>query len=94
MQHARGIANATGVHRPVADLWLDRGGVTSVTVLHQERAPVADRLLATRALLPVPGLPMADDSGPMAMGAMQDWQNHALTRVAWGWLCVLYTPRA
>src|SRR5438094_690934 len=28
MQHARRIANATGVHRHVDDLLLDRGGVT------------------------------------------------------------------
>ena len=82
MEHACGIPNATGVHRHVDDLLLDRGGVTSVAVLQQKRAPVADRLLATIALLTLPGLPMADDSGPLAMGAMQDLHNHAITRVA------------
>ena len=70
MQNARGIPNATGVHRHVDDLLLDLGGVTGVAVLQQESAPVADRLLATRALLALAGLPMADDIGPLAMGAM------------------------
>jgi hypothetical protein len=94
MQHARSIPNATGVHRHVDDLLLDRGGVTSVAVLQQESAPVAYRLLATIALLALAGLPMSNDIGPLAMGAMQDLQNHAITRVAWGLLCVLHTPRA
>jgi hypothetical protein len=49
--------------------------------------------LATIALLALPGLPMADDIGPLAVRAMQDLHNHAITRVAWGLLCVSYTPR-
>ena len=93
MEHARRIANATGVHRHVDDLLLDLGGVTGVAVLQQERAPVAYRLLTTRALLTLAGFPMADDIGPLAVGAMQDLHNHAITRVAWGLLCVSYTPR-
>ena len=94
MEHARGIPNATGVHRHVDDLLLDLGEMTSVAVLHQERAPVAYRLLATIALLALAGLPMSDDIGPLAVGAMQDLHNHTITRVAWGLLCVSYTPRA
>ena len=70
MQHARGIPNATGVHRHVDDLLLDGGGVPGVAVIQQERAPVAYRLLATIALLALAGLPMADDVGPLAVGAM------------------------
>ena len=94
MEHACGIPNATGVHRHVDDLLLDRGGVTGVAVLQEERAPVAYRLLATIALLALAGLPMADDIGPLAVGAMEDLQNHAITRLAWGLLWVSYTPRA
>src|SRR5262249_19886570 len=93
MEHTRGIPNATGVHRHVDDLLLDCGGVTGVAVIHQERAPVAYRLLTTIALLALAGLPMADDIGPLAVGAMQALHNHAITRVAWGLLCVSYTPR-
>jgi len=86
MQHASGIPNATGVHRHVDDLLLDLGGVTSVAVIQQESAPVAYRLLARIALLTLPGLPMSDDIGPLAIGAMQDLHNHAITRLAWGLL--------
>src|SRR3989442_15676234 len=93
MQHASGIPNATGVHRHVDDLLLDLGGVTGVAVIHQESAPVAYRLLATRALLALAGLPMAGDIGPLAVGAMQDVHNPAITRSAWRLLCVSYTPR-
>ena len=81
MQHARGIPNATGIHRHVDDLLLDLGGMTGVAVLHQERAPVAYRLLATRALLALAGLPMADDIGPLAVWAMQDVHGHDVTRL-------------
>jgi hypothetical protein len=45
-------------------------------------------------LLALAGLPMADDIGPLAVGAMQDVHNHAITRLAWGLLWVSYTPRA
>ena len=76
MQHASGIPNATGVHRHVDDLLLDRGGVTSIAVIQQESAPVAYRLLATIALLALASLPMSDDIGPLAVGAMQDLHNH------------------
>src|SRR5499426_2229294 len=88
MQHASGIPNATGVHRHVDDLLLDCGGVTGVAVIQQESAPVAYRLLATIALLALAGLSMSDDIGPLAVGAMQDLHNHAITRVAWRLLCV------
>jgi hypothetical protein len=93
MQHARGIPNATGVHRHVDDLLLDLGGVTGVAVIQEESAPVAYRLLATIALLALAGLTISDDIGPLAVGAMQDLHNHAITRLAWGLLCVSYTPR-
>src|SRR5215475_12293975 len=64
-----------------------------VPVFQQASAPVAYRLLATIALLALASLPMADDIGPLAVGAMQDLHNHAITRLAWGLLCVSYTPR-
>jgi len=93
LRHLR-IPHATGVHPHVDDLLLNCGGVTSVAVLQEESAPVAYRLLAIRALLALAGLPMADDIGPLAVRAMQDLHNHAITRLAWGLLCVSYTPRA
>ena len=39
MQHARGIPNATGVHRHVDDLLLDGGGVTGVAVSDRKVRP-------------------------------------------------------
>ena len=78
MQHARGIPNATGVHRHVDDLLLDLGGVAGVAVIHHERAPVAYRLLTIIALLALAGLVMSDDIGPLAVRAMQDLHNHAI----------------
>ena len=81
MQHARGIPNATGVHRHVDDLLLDRGGVTGVAIIQQERAPVAYRLLATIALLALAGLAMSDDIRPLTVGAMQDLHDHDVTRL-------------
>src|SRR5262245_30087584 len=47
MEHARGIPNATGIHRHVDDLLLSLGGVTGIAVIQQESASVAYRLLAT-----------------------------------------------
>ena len=81
MQHARGIPNATGVHRHVDDLLLELGGVTGVTVIHQESAPVAYRLLATIALLALASRAMSDDIGPVAVRAMQDLHDHDVTRL-------------
>ena len=93
MQHARRIANATGVHRHVDDLLFDLGGVTGVAVIQEESASVAYRLLATVALLALAGLTMADDIGPLAVGAVQDLHDHAITRLGWGLLWLSYTPR-
>ena len=50
MQHARGIPNATGVHRHVDDLLLDLGEVTGVAVIQEERAPVAYRTLGNNSV--------------------------------------------
>src|SRR5262245_66474571 len=81
MEHARGIPNATGVHRHVDDLLLDLGGVTGIAVIQQKSAPVAYCLLATIALLALAGLPIADDIGPLTVGAMQDLHDHDVTRL-------------
>ena len=81
MQHARGIPNATGVHRHVDDLLLDLGGVTGVRVLQQEGAPFACVFLAAVALLPLARLAMSDDIRPLTVGAMQDLHDHDVTRL-------------
>ena len=83
MENASGIANVTGVHRHVDDLLLDLGAVTGVAVIQQEGASVAQRLLATVALLALAGLTVSDDIGALAVWAMQDLHDHGVTR--WGW---------
>ena len=80
MQHARGIPNATGVHRHVDDLLFDPGGVTGVRVMQQKSAPFACVFLAAIALLPLARRAMADDIGPLAVRAMQDLHDHDVTR--------------
>ena len=82
MQHARGIPNATGVHRHVDDLLLDLGGVTGVAVIQQEGAPFAGVFLAAVALLPLARRAMSDDSRSLTVGAMQDLHDHDVTRLA------------
>ena len=70
MQHARGIPNATGVHRHVDDLLLDLGGVTGVRVIQQKSAPFTGVFLAAIALLPLARRAMSDDIGTLAVRAM------------------------
>ena len=80
MEYARGIPNATGVHRHVDDLLLDLGGVTGVRVIQQEGAPFAGVFLAAVALLPLARLAMSDDIRSLTVGAMQDLHDHDVTR--------------
>ena len=81
MQHARGIPNATSVHRHVDDLAFDLGGVTGVAVLQQKSAPFACVFLAAIALFPLARRAMSDDIGTLAVRAMQDLHDHDVTRL-------------
>jgi hypothetical protein len=93
MQHARSIPNATGVHRHVDDLLLDRGGVTSVGVIQKEGASLTHSLLAAVALLALARCAMSNDICPLAVGAVQDLEDHRVTRLRWRLLWLSYTPR-
>ena len=81
MEHARRIANATGVHRHGDDLLFDPGCVTGVRVSQQKSAPFAGVFLAAIALLPLARRAMSDDIGPVAVWAMQDLHDHDVTRL-------------
>jgi len=81
MEHARCIANAAGVHRHGDDLLFDPGGVTCVRVIQQKSAPFACVFLAAIALLTLARHAMSDDIGPLAVWAMQDLQDHDVTRL-------------
>ena len=81
MEHARRIANAAGVHRHGDDLLFDPGCMPGVRVIQQEGAPFAGVFLAAVALLPLARRAMSDDSGPLAVWAMQDLHDHDVTRL-------------
>ena len=93
MEHARRIANAAGDHRHIEDRLFDPGCVTGVRVIHQKRAPFAGVFLAAIALLPLARRAMADDIGPLAVRAMQDLQDHDVTRLGCRVLGLSYTRR-
>ena len=68
MEHARRIANATGVHRHGDDLLFDPGCVTGISVIQQKSAPFASVFLAAIALLPLARRAMSDDIERQAGG--------------------------
>ena len=77
VQHARRIANATGVHRPINDLLLDRRRLTSVA-LRQQKGPSTPLEAGTApiALLAFRRQPMLDDIASLARGAVQHLDDH------------------
>jgi hypothetical protein len=80
MQHTRRIANPTGVHRHVDDLLFDLGGVTGVGVIQKEGASLTQSLLAAVALLALARCAISNDIGTLAVGAVQDLEEHRVTR--------------
>jgi hypothetical protein len=80
MQDTSRTANPTGVHRHVDDLLFDLGGVTGVGVIHKEGASLTQSLLAAVALLALVRCAMSNDMCPLAVGAMQDLEDHRVTR--------------
>ena len=67
MQHARCVADATGIHRHIDHLLLHIRGLTDVGVVQQKRATCAGLLSAAVPLLALPGLAMANDVGPVTV---------------------------
>jgi hypothetical protein len=55
--------------------------VTGVSVIQQKSAPFACVFLAAIALLTLARRAMSDDIGPLAVWAMQDLQDHDVTRL-------------
>src|SRR5215471_15927982 len=85
MQHARCIANATGVHRHIDDLLLDLRRLTGVAI-HQQEGPSTplEAPTAPIALLAFRRQTMLDDIGPLAIGAVQHLHNHRCS-LSHGW---------
>src|SRR5215471_7358797 len=91
MQHARCIANATGVHRHIDDLLLDLRRLTGVAI-HQQEGPSTplEAPTAPIALLAFRRQTMLDDIGPLAIGAVQHLHNHRCS-LSHGWFCSAQT---
>src|SRR5215510_15906083 len=92
MQHARGIANAAGIHGHIDDLLLDLRRLTGVAI-RQQKGPSTS--LAARpapiTLLAFRGQAMLDNIGPLAIGAVQHLHNHRCS-LSHGWFCSAQTP--
>lgn len=86
MQDTGGSTHATGMHRHGADLLFDRRRLPGVARVQEEGMTGTVVLAAAVPLLTLPSLPMADHSGPLAVGTRQDVENHDHTRSCWGGL--------
>ncbi len=77
VQHARGIADATGVHRHINDLLLDCRGLPGVAI-RQQKGPSTPLKAGTAsiALLPFRRQPMPDNVASLAIEAVQHLDDH------------------
>ena len=80
VQDACGVPNPTGIHGHLNNLLLHRWRLPWVAIVQQKRATGTALFAAAIPLLPLPGLAMADDVGPMTVGTVQDLENHDGTR--------------
>ena len=87
MQHACGIANPAGIHRHLDDLLLNRRRLPGIAIVQQKRAsaPLSTRPAAV-PLFALTGDAVSDNIRALAVGAVQDLDNHDVTRLAWGFL--------
>src|SRR2546425_1312218 len=86
MQDTGGITNASGIHRHVDDLLFDRRRLPWVAIVQEEGTTGTALLAAAVPLLALPSLAMADNIGPLAVGTVQDLENHDRPRSCWGGL--------
>jgi hypothetical protein len=79
-----GIANATGIHRHVDDLLFDLRRLPGVAIVQQKRAsPSLPARSAAVTLFAFRRLAMADNISALAMGTMQDLDDHGFPSHAW-----------
>ena len=86
MHDTGGVTNATGIQRHLDDLLFDLRRLPWVAIVQEEGTTGTGWLAAAVPLLPLPSLTMADNIGPLAVGTMQDVENHDHTRSCWGGL--------
>jgi len=82
--HPCGITHATRIESPLDNLLFDRRRLAWIALVQQEGATSTASLAAPVPLLALPGLAMADNIRTVAMGTVQDLENHDVTRSRWG----------
>ena len=81
VQHARRIPDTTGMHRHLDDLLFDLRGLPRMAVVQEERATGTALLAAAVALLALRGFAVSHNIGTLAVGTMQNLDNHEATRL-------------
>src|SRR5882762_8773629 len=84
MQDTCGVTNPTGVHRHLDDLVFDLRRLPWIAIVQQEGATSTALLSAPVPLLALTGLAMANNIRTVAVGTVQDLENHDATRSRWG----------
>ena len=84
MQDTGGITNATGIHGHGDDLLFDLRRLPWVAIVQEKGTTGTGLLAAAVPLLPLLSLAMTDNIGSLAVGTMQDLENHDHTRSCWG----------
>ena len=84
MQHACGIANATGIQSHIDHLLLHLRGLPHVGIFQEKRPPASQATLpASVPLLAFSGQAMAHNIRPVAVGTMQHLGNHGIPIQSW-----------
>ena len=84
MQDTGGVTNSTGVHRHLDDLVFDLRRLPWIAIVQQEGATSTAVLAAPIPLRALTGVAMANNIRTLAVGTVQDVENHDATRSRWG----------
>jgi len=84
VQHPCGVTHATRIESHRDNLLFDRRRLAWIAIVQQEGATSTASLVAPVPLLALPGLAMADNIRTVAVGTVQDLENHDGTQSRWG----------
>jgi len=84
MQHACGVAHATGMHGHLNNLLFDRRRLSWVTIVQEKGTTGTGLLAAAVPWLALPRLALADHSRAVTVGTMQDLKDHEATQLSEG----------
>ncbi len=80
VQHPCGVTNATCIESHLDNLLFDRRRLPRVVLIQEAGTTGTLVLAAAIPWLPLAGLAMADDVGPLTVGTVQDLEDHDATR--------------